>query len=89
VNLRCYHCLTWQEAHPRHVPPVGVDVWVCRICKRDQFARDGATPKMKAVMPWLLEVEQQERMKAERDRRADRAAGATQGTGGCRWMLCG
>ena len=24
VNLRCYHCMTWQEAHPRHVQPVGV-----------------------------------------------------------------
>ena len=79
VNLRCYHCLTWQEAHPRHVQPVGVDVWVCRICKRDQFARDGATPKMREHMLWLLELEQRERQKAERERRADRAAWRSSG----------
>lgn len=42
MNLRCYRCMTWQEAHPRYVPPVGVDVWCCRVCKADQFARDGA-----------------------------------------------
>lgn len=49
---------------------VGGDVWVCRICKRDQFARDGATPKMKAVMLWLLEKEQRERAKNKTGRPA-------------------
>lgn len=63
MHLRCYRCAAWQHAAPRDVPPIGLDVWVCRVCKRDQFARDGAMPKMREHMLWLLEKEQRERAK--------------------------
>lgn len=42
MNLRCYRCGSWQDAMPREVEPIGLDVWCCKVCKADQHPKDGA-----------------------------------------------
>jgi len=64
MHLRCYRCAAWQHAAARDVPPIGLDVWVCRVCKADQHPRDGAL----AWQMWEWQRSRSERLRRWVDR---------------------